>query len=107
MRRRTRLARYVPRQSDRPSQLEGDEAGISPAGNSGISYRSAAATDDWNAVHVSVRGNTLAHMLNGRLMAVAIDDDAPNRPAGGLIGMQVHVGPPTKVEYRDIRLKTW
>ena len=25
----------------------------------------------------------------------------------GLIGMQVHVGPPMKVEYRNIRLKTW
>ena len=47
------------------------------------------------------------HLLNGRLMSVTIDDDAANRPADGLIGMQVHVGPPMKVEYRNIRLKTW
>ena len=65
------------------------------------------ATDDWNAVHLIVRGNTLMHLLNGRLMSVTIDDDAPNRPADGLIGVQVHVGPPMKVEYRNIRLKTW
>jgi hypothetical protein len=67
----------------------------------------AIATDDWNAVHLSVRGNTLTHMLNGRLMSVTIDDDGANRPADGLLGVQVHVGPPMKVEYRNIRLKTW
>jgi hypothetical protein len=65
------------------------------------------ATDDWNAVHLIVRGNTLMHALNGRLLSVTIDDDAPNRPADGVIGVQVHVGPPMKVEYRNIRLKTW
>jgi hypothetical protein len=64
-------------------------------------------TDEWNAVHISVRGNTLMHVLNGRLMSITIDDDAPNRPADGLIGVQVHVGPPMKVEYRNIRIKNW
>lgn len=68
---------------------------------------SRSVTDDWNAIHLVVRGNTLTHMINGRLMTVVIDDDALNRPADGLIGMQVHVGPPMKVEYRNIRLKHW
>lgn len=67
----------------------------------------AIATDDWNTVHISARGGTLMHMLNGRLMSVVIDDDAANRPADGLIGVQVHTGPPMKVEYRNIRLKRW
>ena len=65
------------------------------------------ATDGWNAVHLIVRGNAFTHILNGRLMSVTIDDDTPNRPADGLIGVQVHVGPPMKVEYRNIRLKSW
>ena len=64
-------------------------------------------TDDWNAVHLIVRGNMLTHMINGRLMSVVIDDDAANRPVEGLIGVQVHVGPPMKVEYRHLRLKHW
>jgi hypothetical protein len=67
----------------------------------------AVATDGWNAVHLIVRGNTLTHVLNGRLMSVTVDDDEPNRPADGLLGMQVHVGPPMKVEFRNLRLKTW
>jgi hypothetical protein len=65
------------------------------------------ATDDWNAVHITARGNVLTHTVNGQLMTQVIDDDAPNRPADGLIGMQVHVGPPMKIEYRRVRLKNW
>jgi len=64
-------------------------------------------TDDWNAAHLIVRGNTATHILNGRLMSMTIDDDAPNRPIDGLIGVQVHVGPPMRVEYRNIRLKEY
>ncbi|HXW08385.1 MAG TPA: DUF1080 domain-containing protein [Vicinamibacterales bacterium] len=67
----------------------------------------AVATDGWNSVHLIIRGNTLIHQLNGQLMSVTIDDDAPSRPPEGLLGMQVHVGPPMKVEYRNIRLKPW
>jgi hypothetical protein len=66
-----------------------------------------AVTDDWNHVHLIVRGNVLTHIINGQVMSVVIDDDAPNRPVDGLIGVQVHVGPPMKVEYRNIRLKNW
>ena len=55
--------------------------------------------------HLIVRGNVLMHILNGHLMCVVIDDDAPNRTFEGLIGVQVHVGPPMKVEYRNFRLK--
>ena len=71
------------------------------------SQLAAVATDDWNSAHISARGNTLVHMLNGRLMSIVIDDDAPNRAMEGLIGVQVHVGPAMKVEYRNIRLKNW
>ena len=67
----------------------------------------SVATSDWNGAHIIARGNTATHMLNGRLMSVTIDDDAPNRRLEGLLGMQVHVGPPMKVEYRNIRMKRW
>jgi hypothetical protein len=64
-------------------------------------------TDDWNAVHLIVRGNVATHIINGRVMTIVIDDDPPNRPSDGAIGVQVHVGGPMKVEYRNIRLKQW
>lgn len=59
----------------------------------------------WNTVHISARGNVLTHAINGRTMCVVIDDD-PRRERRGLIGVQVHVGPPMRVEYRNWRLKT-
>jgi hypothetical protein len=64
-------------------------------------------TDDWNAVRIIARGPVLTHIINDRLMSVVFDEDAPNRPVDGLIGVQVHVGPPMKVEYRNVRLKTF
>jgi hypothetical protein len=39
-------------------------------------------------------------------MSAVIDDDAKGRTAKGLIGVQVHVGPPMQVRYRNWRLKT-
>jgi hypothetical protein len=71
----------------------------------GDDLKSLIKVNDWNQLHIIARGNSLTHILNGRLMASAIDDDAKNRAIGGLIGFQMHVGPPMKVEYRNIWLK--
>lgn len=60
----------------------------------------------WNSLDIVARGNTLAQTLNGRLMSMLIDDDAANRRMDGLIGIQIHKGPPMKIEVKDIRLKT-
>jgi hypothetical protein len=62
--------------------------------------------EDWNAYHLVVRGNVIVHLLNGQVMSQVIDDDAARRRAEGLLGVQVHVGPPMKIEYRNFRLKT-
>ena len=61
---------------------------------------------DWNKYHLIVRGNLMIHILNGHIVSEVIDDDRINRRFRGLIGVQVHVGPPMKVEYRHILLKT-
>ncbi len=65
----------------------------------------ALITSDWNSIHLIVRGNVLMHMVNGRAMSVTIDDDVAGRKMDGLIGVQVHVGGPMKIEYRNWRLK--
>jgi len=61
--------------------------------------------EDWNEYHLIVRGSVMTHILNGRVMSVVIDDDAVHRRFDGLLGVQVHVGPPMKIEYRNFRLK--
>lgn len=61
----------------------------------------------WNQFHVIARGNLLVHVLNGHVTSVMIDDDIEKRTLEGLIGLQMHVGPPMKVEFRNIFLKKY
>ncbi len=65
----------------------------------------ALVCDGWNTVHLIARGNTLIHIVNGRVMSVVVDQDTEKRTESGLIGVQVHVGPPMTVEFRNIRIK--
>lgn len=62
--------------------------------------------DGWNELHIIAKGNRLQHYINGVLMSEIVDDDTTNRKMSGLLGVQVHVGPPMKVEFRNILLKT-
>jgi hypothetical protein len=61
--------------------------------------------NDWNHVHLIARGSTIIQILNGAVTSVVIDDDTANRMLSGLIGFQMHVGPPMRVEFRNIWLK--
>ncbi len=61
--------------------------------------------NDWNQVHIVARGNHLQHFTNGILMSEVHDEDPEKRRLNGLIGVQVHVGPPMKIEFRKILLK--
>ncbi len=62
-------------------------------------------SEDWNECHLIIKGNRLQHFINGKLMSEVLDEDKVNRKMSGLLGVQVHVGPPMKVEYRNIRIK--
>lgn len=70
------------------------------------SLKTKIKAEDWNKVHLVIKGNKLQHYINGILMSEVIDDDTVNHVFTGWLGLQVHVGPPMKVEYRNIRLKT-
>jgi hypothetical protein len=61
--------------------------------------------NDWNQVHIIARGNLLQHFTNDVLMAEVRDEDPEKRKMSGLLGVQVHVGPPMKIEFRNIRVK--
>lgn len=61
--------------------------------------------NDWNQVHLIARGNTITQILNGAVTSIVIDDDTKERTLSGLIGFQMHVGEPMKVEFRNIWLK--
>jgi len=61
--------------------------------------------NDWNEYHLIVIGNRMQHYINGVLMSDAIDNDVAHRKASGLLGLQAHVSPEMRVEFKNIRLK--
>jgi len=60
---------------------------------------------DWNDLRIVAHGQKLQHFINGQLMSETVDNQADKRSLEGLLAFQVHVGPPMKVEFKDIRLK--
>lgn len=64
-------------------------------------------TGEWNELYVIAIGNRLTQMVNGRVTAMLIDNDPAGRSMKGLIGMQIHGGPPMRVEFRNIRIKEY
>jgi len=59
----------------------------------------------WNEIRIVAKGNKMEHYINGHLMSVTVDEDATAAKSTGVLGMQVHVLPQMKVEYRNIYLK--
>ena len=56
----------------------------------------------WNQYHILARGPVLLQFLNGQLMAVAIDEDSKGAAAEGVLGFQMHTGPPFRIEFRNV-----
>jgi 3-keto-disaccharide hydrolase len=71
----------------------------------GDELKSIIKVNDWNQVHLIARGNTIIQVFNGAITSIVVDDDTKNRALSGLIGFQMHTGPPMKVEFRNVWLK--
>jgi hypothetical protein len=86
-----------------------DRAVVGNVGALGTSeeLKALIKNDDWNEVHIIARGTTLIHIYNGRVFSVFVDDDARGRSLGGHLGLQLHQGPPMKIEYRNLRIKRY
>lgn len=61
--------------------------------------------EDWNSFRLVIKGNRLQHYINEILMSDVTDEDEVNRAMSGYLGIQVHVGPPMKVELKNLYLK--
>ena len=69
------------------------------------SLKTKIKNQNWNSFHLIIKGNRLQHFINDILMSDVTDNDVINGKSKGMIGVQVHVGPPMKVQYRNLRLK--
>ncbi len=59
---------------------------------------------DWNDYHIIARGNQITVKLNGHTMSEIVDE-SPNARRAGVLALQVHAGPPMRIEVKDIMLK--
>ena len=60
---------------------------------------------DWNELRIVAQGPKLQHFINGQLMSETVDEQVEKRSLEGILALQVHQGPPMKVEFKDIHLK--
>jgi len=61
--------------------------------------------EDWNAYHVTAKGFTFTHKINDVTTSICTDDDTEQRRAKGVLALQLHAGPPMKVQFRNIKIK--
>ena len=61
--------------------------------------------EDWNEYSIRAQGFEFVHQINGHVTAKVSDQDLAMRRRTGILALQLHAGPPMKVQFRNIRLK--
>ena len=61
--------------------------------------------EDWHEYHLICKGLRLILYVDGRLAADVEDHDRARLDLRGVLAMQLHSGPPTVAQFKDIRLK--
>lgn len=60
---------------------------------------------DWNQLVIRAEGPRLRHWINGRLVVDVVDEQQGKSVRSGVLALQLHDGPPMKVQFKDIRLQ--
>ena len=61
--------------------------------------------NEWNQYKIVVRGPEMVFTINGVEMCHVIDKQEGKAAAKGCITLQIHPGPPMKVQFKNIRIK--
>ena len=61
--------------------------------------------DDWNEYEVSALGSKVTLKINGELMCEVDDRDKEMACSQGVIALQMHPGPPMKIQFKDLYIK--
>jgi Domain of Unknown Function (DUF1080) len=82
----------------------GVDGKLNVVGSTGDSdaLRSKFKVDDWNTYRVVANGNICQHYINGVLMSELQDHQWEKRASDGIIALQLHAGPPMKVQFKNI-----
>lgn len=61
--------------------------------------------NQWHQYRILAKGNHLQHWIDGQKTVDVIDLDESGRALEGVLAVQVHVGPPMKIQFKDFFLK--
>jgi len=63
--------------------------------------------EDWNRYKIVAKGTVLQHYINDQLMSEVQDSEASKAASEGVLALQLHAGPPMKVQFKNIMLKSY
>lgn len=61
---------------------------------------------DWNEYRIVAKGDEIALWINGVLMSQTDDRQKGKDLREGIVALQMHPGPPMKVQYKNLRIKS-
>lgn len=72
---------------------------------SGKELQKKVKTNDWNDYEIIAKGSRITLKINDHLMCEVDDRHAEFARKKGIIALQMHPGPPMKVQFRNLRIK--
>lgn len=61
--------------------------------------------EEWNDYVIIAKGNHLQHFINGMQTVDVTDEGGAKAAKDGILALQIHVGPPMTVQFKDLRIK--
>lgn len=60
---------------------------------------------DWNEYIIVAKGNKLTQSINGFTTVIVTDNNDEKAAMSGILALQLHAGPPMKIQFKDIKLR--
>ncbi len=84
---------------------DGKKDVLGTTGKTSDELQAAIKNEDWNDYVIVAQGNHLVHQINGNVTVDVTDEDEKKRLTSGVLALQIHVGPPMTVQFKNIRIK--
>lgn len=65
----------------------------------------AIRPEQWNDYKIIAKGYEFIHAINGKVTVEVADQDEQSRKSSGILALQLHAGPPMRIQFKDIRIK--
>ncbi len=68
--------------------------------------QAAIQKNGWNDYVVIAKGNRMQQFINGLQTVEVVDEDPQKQAFSGVLAFQIHGGPPMKIQFKNIRIKS-